>query len=89
MCFTTLEGASFGAMENSPAPRNPKFARVEPSDLARRLASKAPPLVLDIRRLSTFGAEPGIAGAIPLALDRDPLLLPDVSRARPIVAYCL
>ncbi len=43
----------------------------------------------DVRTSAAFGIPPGIPGALPVALDRDPLRLPDVARNRPIVVYCL
>jgi rhodanese-related sulfurtransferase len=67
----------------------PRFERIDVAELAARLESDAPPLVLDVRTRAAFGVPPGIPGALPVALDRDPLRLPDVARSRPIVAYCL
>jgi rhodanese-related sulfurtransferase len=66
-----------------------RFRRIGAPELARALASERPPLVLDVRHREAFVEHPGIPGALPLALDRDPILLPDVDRARPVVAYCL
>ena len=65
------------------------FGRIDADELARRLESSSAPLVLDVRREAAFEDASGIPGAIPLALDREPLRLPDVSRDRPIVTYCL
>jgi rhodanese-related sulfurtransferase len=66
-----------------------RLQRIEAGDLRRRLASATPPLLLDVRRSEAFADPPGIAGAVPFALDRDPIRLPDLPRERPIVAYCL
>lgn len=68
---------------------SPRFQRIDVAELARRLESDAPPLVLDVRTNAAFADPPGLPGALPVALDRDPLRLPDVARSRPIVAYCL
>lgn len=76
-------------MPSSADTRRPRFQRIDSGELARRLASDTPPLVLDVRRSSAFADPPGIPGALPVALDRNPLRLPDVARERPIVAYCL
>ncbi len=67
----------------------PRFRRIDVAELARQLESDSPPLVLDVRTSAAFGIPPGIPGALPVALDRDPLRLPDVARNRPIVVYCL
>ncbi len=67
----------------------PRFARLAAAELLDRLGGEAPPLVLDVRRGDAFLEKPGIAGAIPFALDRDPIRLPDVERDRGLVAYCL
>jgi rhodanese-related sulfurtransferase len=72
----------------SPVPAA-RFRRIDVEELRRRLATPEPPLVLDVRRRAAFEGLPGIPGAVPFALDRDPLRLPDVPRDRPIVAYCL
>ena len=66
-----------------------RFERIGAEELRRRLDSGNPPLILDVRRGSAFEDPPGVPGALPFALDRDPLRLPDVERKRPIVAYCL
>jgi rhodanese-related sulfurtransferase len=73
--------------KNRRTPR--RFRRIDAAELARQLEAPHPPLVLDIRRESAFGEHQGVPGAVPLALDRDPLLLPDVARDRKIVCYCL
>lgn len=63
--------------------------RIGAEELRRRLATDRPPLLLDVRRQAAFGSPPGIPRAVPFALDREPLRLPDVPRDHPIVAYCL
>jgi rhodanese-related sulfurtransferase len=66
-----------------------RFRRVDARELRARLSSGEPPLVLDVRRGEAFDEPPGIPTAVPFALDRDPLQLPDVVRDRPIAVYCL
>ena len=44
--------------------------------------------MIDVRVRAAFSGS-RVPGAVPLALDVDPLQIPDVSRDRPIVAYCL
>ena len=66
------------------------FQRLSPEEVRRRLASAPPPLTLDVRREDAFAKDPrGIAGAVPLFLDRVPIRVPDASRDQPIIAYCL
>jgi rhodanese-related sulfurtransferase len=65
------------------------FRRIDADGLRRRLADPHAPLLLDVRRSAAFGEPPGIPTALPFALDRDPLLLPDLPRTHPIVVYCL
>ena len=66
-----------------------RFQRIEAGELRRRLAGEAPPLLLDVRRSEAFAEPPGIPGAVPFALDREPIRLPDLARDHPIVTYCL
>ncbi len=66
-----------------------RFGRIDAAELERWLRDRPAPLVLDIRRRAAFEEGPGVPGAAPLALDDDPVLLPDVSHDHPIVAYCL
>jgi rhodanese-related sulfurtransferase len=65
------------------------FRRIDAADLNRRLTEPGPALLLDVRRSTAFRERPGLPGALPFALDRDPILLPDVSRDRPLFVYCL
>ena len=65
------------------------FGRIDASELSRRLAGARPPLVLDVRRRAAFEEAPGVPGAHPFALDRDPIRLPDLPRDHPLVTYCL
>lgn len=74
--------------KSDPTPR-PRFRRVDAEELERRLRLPDPPLLLDVRRGAAFEQQPGIPAAVPFALDRDPMLIPDVARGRPVVAYCL
>ncbi len=61
-----------------------------PALLAPMLASSDAPLVLDVRRRKGFEELPkGLPNAVPIFLDDDPILLPDIDRGTPIVAYCL
>ncbi len=76
-------------MATPPPQSQPRFARLAAAELQARLGGEAPPLVLDVRRGGAFVDKPGIVGAIPFALDRDPILLPDVERDRGVVVYCL
>jgi hypothetical protein len=66
-----------------------RFRRIDAAALRERLASAAPPLLLDVRRGEAFRAPPGIPGAVPFALDREPVRLPELARDRAIVSYCL
>ena len=66
-----------------------RFERIGAEELRRRLDSGSSPLILDVRRGSAFDDPPSVPGAIPFPLDREPLRLPDVDRARPIAVYCL
>ena len=66
-----------------------RLQRIDAGELRRRLASSSPPLLLDVRRSEAFADPPGIAAAVPFALDREPIRLPDLPRDHPIVTYCL
>lgn len=67
-----------------------RFGRIDVAELKRLLAGDSPPLLLDVRRAEAFGEKAEtIPTAVPLELDREPVLLPDLPRDRPIVAYCL
>ena len=47
-------------------------------------------LILDARRKSAFESHPwSVPDAVPIWLDDQPVLLPDVDRATPVVVYCL
>jgi hypothetical protein len=74
---------------SSTAPGAGRFQRIEAADLRQRIASARPPLLLDVRRRGAFGDPPGIPGALPFALDREPVRLPELPRDHPLVAYCL
>lgn len=66
------------------------FGRLDVKSLAHALSGPNPPLVVDVRRGAAFKERPArIPSAVPLALDAEPLRLPDVSRERPVVVYCL
>ena len=65
------------------------FHCIDPAELKAQLAGSPGPLVLDVRREAAFQQGSGIPGALPFFLDRDPILLPDVSRDRLILVYCL
>ncbi len=65
------------------------FRRIDAATLQGALEAPVPPLVLDVRRTGAFAERrEKIPGAIPLALDNEPIRIPDVPRTRPIVAYC-
>ena len=65
------------------------FRRIDAATLQGALEAPTPPLVLDVRRTGAFAERrEKIPGAIPLALDSEPIRIPDVKRTRPIVAYC-
>ncbi len=66
-----------------------RFRRIGAEELVRSLETLPAPLLLDVRRASAFSEHAGIPGAIPFALDRDPILLPIGPRDRPLVVYCL
>jgi class 3 adenylate cyclase len=73
-----------------PTPAAPIFRRIGPQALHEALGSEATPLVVDVRRRAAFESlRQRLPGAVPLLLDAEPLLIPDVARERPIVAYCL
>jgi hypothetical protein len=74
---------------SSSAPIPGRFQRIEAAELRRRIASERPPLLLDVRRRGAFSDPPGIPGALPFALDREPVRLPDLPRDHPLAAYCL
>ena len=63
--------------------------RIDAAELAKRLDTRPPPVLLDVRRGEALDEHPGIPDSVPLELDRDPLLLPDLPRAQSIVVYCL
>jgi class 3 adenylate cyclase/rhodanese-related sulfurtransferase len=68
----------------------PPFRRIGAQALHAALASTRPPLILDVRRRAAFGELPQtLPDAVPVLLDAQPLLLPEVPRERPIVAFCL
>lgn len=66
-----------------------KFRRIGAEELKSSLETLPAPLLLDVRRAAGFGEHGGIPGALPFALDRDPILLPIAPRDRPLVVYCL
>jgi len=66
-----------------------RFHRIGAEELRERLASARPPLLLDVRRGEAFRDPPGIPGAVPFPLDREPVRLPELARDHAIVAYCL
>jgi rhodanese-related sulfurtransferase len=74
-------------MDETPLPA--RFHRIDAAALRERLAGPRPPLLLDVRRGEAFREEPGLPGAVPFALDREPLRLPELARDHPIAAYCL
>ncbi len=68
----------------------PSFRRIDAVDLCKALEGMHPPLLLDVRRTGAFVERlEKIPGAIPLALDVEPIRIPDAPRDHPIVAYCL
>ncbi len=70
-------------------PEQASFRRIAAADLHKALQSCTPPIVLDVRRTEAFRERPEkIPGAIPLALDVEPIQIPDIPRTRAIVAYC-
>jgi rhodanese-related sulfurtransferase len=77
----------------SPAPtplaKPTTIARLEPLELARRLAGDRPPVVLDVRRRDTWATEGGrVPGALWLPLEEIPERARDLPRETPIVVYC-
>ena len=59
------------------------------SKLAMGLRGGWATLILDVRRQAAFDANPGaMPEAIPILLDEQPVMLPDVDRALPILVYC-
>lgn len=66
------------------------FTIVSPARLKERLEQTEPLLLLDVRRRESFRQQPmGIRGAVPVLLDADPVVLPDVDRQQDILVYCL
>jgi len=78
---------SHGMSTTVPSPG--RFRRIEAPELRQRIAGARPPLLLDVRRRGAFHDPPGIPGALPFALDREPVRLPRLPRDHPLVAYCL
>ncbi len=70
-------------------PPSPRFRRIGADELHRMLGDSAPPLILDVRRGDAIDEAPGVPGAVPFVLDREPMRLPDTDHGRPIVTYCL
>lgn len=69
------------------------FQRVSASGLASKLVMGLrggwATLILDVRRNAAFEASPwAMRDAIPILLDEQPVMLPDVDRATPILVYC-
>jgi NhaP-type Na+/H+ or K+/H+ antiporter len=63
--------------------------RISVEELAARLASPDPPILLDVRTRSATGTgEPGIPGSIRVPPDNIDDWAQDQSRERPVVAYC-
>ncbi len=59
------------------------------ADLRKAMEGARPPLVLDVRRTGAFAERPEkIPRAIPMALDAEPLRIPDAPRDRLVVLYC-
>ena len=66
------------------------LSTLSPALLKPLLSGEEPPLLLDVRRRSSFTEMPdGLPGAVPIYLDDDPILLPDLRRSHPIITYCL
>jgi hypothetical protein len=74
---------------STPPPTSGRFHRIEAAELRLRITSARPPLLLDVRRRGAFRDPPGVPGALPFALDREPVQLPELARDHPLVAYCL
>ncbi len=82
--------ARSGSLRGMSAPPSPgRFHRIAAAELRERIASARPPLLLDVRRRGAFRDPPGIPGALPFPLDREPVRLPDLARDHPLVASCL
>jgi sodium/hydrogen antiporter len=63
--------------------------RIEPEELARRLAGPSPPLVLDVRSRSSYAKDPqGIPGDVRVPPDEVENWAAKRSRDQSIVAYC-
>lgn len=64
-------------------------ARIEPRELARRLASDNPPIVLDVRSRSSYEKDPaGIPGGVRVPPDEVENWAAKRARDQSIVAYC-
>jgi NhaP-type Na+/H+ or K+/H+ antiporter len=63
--------------------------RIEPQELARRLAGPSPPLVLDVRSRSSYAKDPqGIPGDVRVPPDEVENWAAKRSRDQSVVAYC-
>lgn len=66
------------------------FSTISTRSLFERLNRRDSLLILDARRKESLSRNPfGIAGAVPMLLDDDDVVVPDVDRDREIVVYCL
>jgi hypothetical protein len=66
-----------------------EVTRIEPRELARRLASENPPIVLDVRSRSSYEKDPeGIPGDVRVPPDEVENWAAKRARDQSIVAYC-
>jgi rhodanese-related sulfurtransferase len=79
------EGTAAGLFREAPG----DVPRITPQELADRLAGHDPPLVLDVRRRSSYEQDRArIPGSVRVLPDQVTEWAAGQSRARPVVAYC-
>ena len=61
---------------------------IDPKSLQQKLASQAPPFVLDVRNVPEVAAEGQIQGAINIPMNELPARIGEVPEEREIVAVC-
>jgi glyoxylase-like metal-dependent hydrolase (beta-lactamase superfamily II)/rhodanese-related sulfurtransferase len=87
--FERVEGYLEGGIAAAAGRRDllAHWERIHPPDLAGRLATAQPPLVLDVRKQDEWNAG-HLAGALHVPLNRLVERLADVPRDRPLVVHC-
>ena len=79
------EATAEGLFLNNPA----NIPRITPAELAERLASPSPPVVLDVRSRSTYDRAPGqIPGAVRVLPDQVAVWAEEQPKDREVITYC-